>query len=401
MNGVGTVGHIQWRGHPDRIGDRTMERNTPRLLDSIEEAFGVLALTVEVGGHLLPAPEARRALLASSSREVRDRALTAVIARARESEDGKLLLTGLLLPALRRLSGRLARQWGADPDDVDAEVCLALTEVAVERKPPVTAVASSVVWEVHRRVRSTLAKWCGERGRQRCLEEVVGVLASPILRLSAPRDPEDLVDSAVRQGVLTAAEATLIVTTRLEGRQLVAVARGQRQPAPRLFDRLPGAAARLAAVRGGPGGGACRGPVGSGSGRRGSSIGAAGLRRGWSRCSPGMRSAGAGRRCFGRALPGLPDRGRQARRWSGRHPARVRQPRQRRDHHGLGPGHGDRPEGRVPPRPDAREPAPGGSGGRGRRGAGRGRERRHWRGAAHPGDDLAGGELLQRVPELR
>ena len=228
-----------------------MERNTPRLLDSIEEAFGELALTVEVGGHLLPAPEARRALLASSSREVRDRALTAVIARARESEDGKLLLTGLLLPALRRLSGRLARQWGADPDDVDAEVCLALTEVAVEKKPPVTAVASSVVWEVHRRVRSTLAKWCGERGRQRCLEEMVGELASPILRLSAPRDPEDLVDSAVRQGVLTAAEATLIVTTRLEGRQLVAVARGQRQPAPRLFDRRRGAEARLVAMLGG------------------------------------------------------------------------------------------------------------------------------------------------------
>ena len=122
-----------------------MERDTPRLLDSIEEAFGELALTVEVGGHLLPAPEARRALLASSSREVRDRALTAVIVRARESEDGKLLLTGLLLPALRRLSGRLARQWGADPDEVDAEVCLALTEVAVEKKPPVTATTPDTV----------------------------------------------------------------------------------------------------------------------------------------------------------------------------------------------------------------------------------------------------------------
>ena len=86
-----------------------MERNIPRLLDSIEEAFSELALTVEVGGQLLRAPEARRALLASSSREVRDRALTAVIVRARESEDGKLLLTGLLLPALRRLSGRLVQ----------------------------------------------------------------------------------------------------------------------------------------------------------------------------------------------------------------------------------------------------------------------------------------------------
>jgi hypothetical protein len=80
---------------------------------------------------------------------------------------------------------------------------------------------------------------------------MVGELASPILRLSAPRDPEDLVDSAVHQGVLTAAEATLIVTTRLEGRQLVAVARGQGQPAPRLFDRRRGAEARLVAMLGG------------------------------------------------------------------------------------------------------------------------------------------------------
>jgi hypothetical protein len=221
--------------------------STTRLLESIERAFSELTVTVEACGRLLPPVEARRALLASSSHQDRDRALLAVIARARESQEGKLLLTGLLLPALRRLSGRLTREWGADPEDVDAEVCLALTEVAAGEKTPVSGVASSVVWEVHRRARQALAASCGEGARQRSLDEV-GELVAPVLRLSAPRDPEDLVSGAVRQGVLTEGEASLIVTTRFDGQELVRVASSQGQPAKRLFERRRVAEARLVAM---------------------------------------------------------------------------------------------------------------------------------------------------------
>lgn len=206
-------------------------------LDTADAAFGALAggpapLAVhgaDISSHLPQRPirvtELKRLLLdRRTSGYVRDAAWRELVHRARTGGPSwTVAAVGVALPGLRRVAGRLARGYGGDTADLDAEVLTgflaALQTVDTSRR----RIVLRLCWAAYR-----------AGARHRYADAVPGAGAQvPVASMAPPRPwghPDLVLARAVAEKVITAAEADLIARTRLEGVPLTSIARRRREP---------------------------------------------------------------------------------------------------------------------------------------------------------------------------
>lgn len=207
-----------------------MPTTTPSPLDTLEEAFDALTsgpqpLALDgtaVGGNLparpVPLDELRELLLDRSvPYAARDAAIGELLRRAKSEPAWIVGLAGVLLPGLRRIAGRVAREFPGDTADVDAEILAGFVEAVrgVEAcGPRLAARLLAVPWN-----RAKVAR----RAEMACAGRKVPAQSS-----AAPVRPwghPDLVlDRAVAAGAVTHEEAEIIGATRLGGAGLAEVA---------------------------------------------------------------------------------------------------------------------------------------------------------------------------------
>lgn len=228
----------------------------PAMLDHIEAAFHRLSqepgcLTVDgrtlgsdVPQRVIPLAELRPLLLRSStSFDTRDRAIAEVARRARSQPDPWALgLTWLLLPGLRDMATRLTHA-GADPEEADAEMFAGVLSALGHPAIGDDHVASSICWHAYRHCRRQL--FLDEPGAL-SLEAMLEPLQA--LAPSVSANPEEVLAVAVRFGVILAADAELIATCRLEGRELVELAAETGLRVPTVQRRRARAEARVVAL---------------------------------------------------------------------------------------------------------------------------------------------------------
>lgn len=201
-------------------------------LNSADAAFRLLTqgpqpLAVDgrrIGGSLphrrIPLDELKRLLLRPSTGvRTRDAAWAVLVTRARRCGPSWVIgAAGVAMPALRRAAGALARGYGGDPADIDAEVLAGFLEALYTVDLSRPAVAVRLRWAAYRagaafRYAETAA----------CPPQEIPVFAAPPPR---PWGHPDLVlADAVAQGVVSAADAALIAATRLESVPLTRAAR--------------------------------------------------------------------------------------------------------------------------------------------------------------------------------
>src|SRR6266508_6596107 len=132
----------------DRRKELQMDRD-PQVLDTLAAAFRLLVTgpaPLAVDGkeihpslppRAIPLDELRDLLLdGHTSNSIRDAALAELIRRAKEERGAWVIgLAGVLLPGLRRVAGRLARDFPGESADIDAEVLAGFLE-ALNRLEP-------------------------------------------------------------------------------------------------------------------------------------------------------------------------------------------------------------------------------------------------------------------------
>jgi hypothetical protein len=202
-------------------GPRSAAADSP--LDHVEAAFRLLVtgpgpLTVHGAriGHGLPrrpipVDELRCILRHPSSSAARDPAWREVIRLTRTGQpEWTIAAVALALPGLRRLAGQLARGYDGDPADLDAEMLTAFLDALKCIDPD--------------RSRIALRLWRAARSAGIKLRHADALHAgrhTPAEESSLPPrpygHPDFVLADAVRQDVITAAEAELIGATRLEG----------------------------------------------------------------------------------------------------------------------------------------------------------------------------------------
>ena len=108
----------------------------------------------------VPLDEKRILLAPSTAYAARDAAVAALLGRTRSGDERWILgLTGVLLPGLRRMAGRLTRQYPGDPDCGDAEVLAGFVDgVATWDGRAGTGIASRLLWLAYRRCRQLWAQ---------------------------------------------------------------------------------------------------------------------------------------------------------------------------------------------------------------------------------------------------
>lgn len=211
-----------------------MSRHAQSLspLNSADAAFCLLTqgpqpLSVDgrrIGGTLpacpIPLDELKRLLLSpSTGLATRDAAWATLVTRARNDGSSWVIgAVGVALPGLRRAASRLTHGYGGDPADIDAEVLTgflgALRSVDVCRP----AIAGRLRWAAYRAGAAfrSADSTPGDRN------------ALPVWAAASPQPwghPDFVLAGAVAQHVITAAEAELIATTRLDSVPLTTAAR--------------------------------------------------------------------------------------------------------------------------------------------------------------------------------
>ncbi|HXA27664.1 MAG TPA: hypothetical protein VN193_02860 [Candidatus Angelobacter sp.] len=202
------------------------------MLDHVEIAVRHLAERPDapgVDGRLLgadlpqrpvPLRELRALLLQpTTSYRTRDDVLRWVADQARDDlEEWGLAFTWLLVPGLRRAVARLVCA-GADPVESSSEVVAALLGALADRALPPRGIAASLCWHAYRQARRALR--IGEV-RPLSLDRLIVPVAAPPASLRA--NPEEVLIALVHAGALAAADAELVAASRLEKRELAALA---------------------------------------------------------------------------------------------------------------------------------------------------------------------------------
>ena len=208
-----------------------MDRD-PQVLDTLATAFRLLArgpaplavegeeIHPELPARPIPLDELRELLLdRRTGNSVRNAALGELIRRAQEERGAWVVgLAGVLLPGLRRVAGRLARDFPGDMADIDAEVLAAFLEALNRLEPTGEHLASRLLWPAYRHARRLRMVEFEETLRRIPETAAAHVPARPW------GHPDFVLARAVRSGAITVAEAELIGATRLEGVDLVSLA---------------------------------------------------------------------------------------------------------------------------------------------------------------------------------
>jgi hypothetical protein len=167
-------------------------------------------------GRWIPLNELQRLLLRSAP-ATQDAAWKVLVTRARNEPSWVIGTVGVAMPGLRRAAGVLARGYGGDTADVDAEILVgfleALRTVDLERR----AIALRLRWAAYRAGASFRRADSTPGGRHEL----------PVWAAVPPRllgHPDFVLADAVAQGVVSASEAALISDTRLDRRPLTDVA---------------------------------------------------------------------------------------------------------------------------------------------------------------------------------
>lgn len=201
-------------------------------LDSADAAFRLLlrgpqplALDgKQIGGTLPPRTirldELKRILLLpSAGARTRDAAWAALIRQARHDGPAWVIgATGVAMPGLRRAAGVLARGYGGDTADLDAEILAgflaALRTVDISRR----SIALRLRWAAYRAGAAFRYADAGP-GSPHDIPVVTAAASRP------PGHPDLVLADAVAQGIISAADAGLIAATRLESIPLTTAAR--------------------------------------------------------------------------------------------------------------------------------------------------------------------------------
>lgn len=222
----------------DKKRHHAQEGRSPLPLDTARSAFDWLVTgphPVSIDGCLFPGLPRRdvplnevrdRLLHPSCSQSTRDAVWAHLVARSRtEGATWTLGCVGVALPALMRIAATLSARFAGDVSDIHAAVLTGfLNELAhVELSKP--------------RIMLRL-RWAAYRAGHVAVRDALDapVPAGSRFRPSAPAlpsgHPDFVLARAVAEGVLTASEAELIGSTRLEGLPLakVAQARGASYP---------------------------------------------------------------------------------------------------------------------------------------------------------------------------
>jgi len=197
---------------------------------------------------LVALSELRPLLLApTTSYATRDRAVAWVADRARSGDEGWTLgLTWVLSPGLHRMRQRLVFA-GADGAEAEAELLAGLLLVAHERRfDGRRGVAATLCWRAHDAAYRALGLDRGRGDRPLALDLLVTPPAIPAPGLQA--NPEAVLHAAVTRGVLTAADAEIVATTRMDDRTLAELAGETGLRTATLQKRRARAEARLAAL---------------------------------------------------------------------------------------------------------------------------------------------------------
>jgi hypothetical protein len=206
------------------------------------------AISGSLPQRLIPLDELKRILLrASTDGGTRDAAWSALVTRARSDGPGWVVGTvGVAMPALRRVAGQLARGHGLDTAaDIDAEVLTGFLSAVRSLDLSRRAIALRLRWAAYR---------AGAAYRTTVANHPVSA-EDPGLATVPPHSwghPDLLLADAIAQGVISAADAEIIASTRLESLALTAVARQLAVPYDAVRMRRRRAESRLAsAIRAG------------------------------------------------------------------------------------------------------------------------------------------------------
>lgn len=206
-------------------------------LDTADTAFSALVrgpapLAVhgaDISSHLPQRPirvtELKRLLLdRRTSGHVRDAAWRELVQRARTGGPSwTVAAVGVALPGLRRVAGRLARDYDGDTADLDAEVLTgflaALRTVDTSRR----RIVLRLCWAAYR-----------AGARHRYADAAPGTEPRlPVTSIAPPRPwghPDLVLARAVTDQIITADEADLIARTRLDGVPVTSIARRSGEP---------------------------------------------------------------------------------------------------------------------------------------------------------------------------
>lgn len=257
-----------------------MQPENPSPLDTLEDAFVVLvtgpaplALDGAAIGHGLPGRpiplDELQVLLLDRSLPypARDGALAELLARAKVEPAWIVGLAGVLLPGLRRIAGRVTRDFSGDTADLDAEILAGFVEAVRAVEPSGKRLAARLLAVPWNRAKSALRAESAYAGRK---------APTPASEVPARPwgHPDFVLARAVAADVIGSDEAELIGATRLDGIPLSVLAAERGVPYEALRRRRYRAEVRVlrwlsninSTVPNRPRNGICR--CGSGSGRR-------------------------------------------------------------------------------------------------------------------------------------
>ena len=153
--------------------------------------------------------------------EARDAAIAELLRRARAGEERWMIgLVGVLMPGLRRVAGRLTREYHGDPDCIDAAVLAGVIEAALRSDAPADGLAAHLLWAAFRAGREI---WVQEVTAS--VHRAIGGLADLEAKPVTVDHPDLVLAGAVRAHVISEDEAELISVSRLEGVRLPELAR--------------------------------------------------------------------------------------------------------------------------------------------------------------------------------
>ncbi|GAA2779085.1 hypothetical protein GCM10010452_03350 [Crossiella cryophila] len=197
------------------------------VLDAAEQAFQLLCagpgpLAVEGAelGHGLPErpvplTELRRLLLApGATHALRERVWAHLVRSAQTSKPAWMVGTvGMALPGLRAAAGHLAFGYTGEVEDLDAEVLAGFCDRLKTIDPDAGNLAARLIWAAQR---------AGARLRAKEWDGVARMVPwrDAAMPTAPARHPDLVLATAVREGILTEREATIIGATRLEGQRL-------------------------------------------------------------------------------------------------------------------------------------------------------------------------------------
>ena len=204
----------------------------PKVLDTLAATFRLLTtdpaplalhgrdVHPDLPPRLIPLDELRDLLLAEhTTDEARDVALAELLRRAKKERGAWIVgLCGVLLPGLRRVAGRVARDFPGDTEDIDAEVLVGFLDAIERVEPSGQHLASRLLGRAYRHARR---QWLVEL--EQALPRIPDTAAANIPARPWGH-PDFVLARAVKAEAITAEEAELIGATRLEGVDLVSFA---------------------------------------------------------------------------------------------------------------------------------------------------------------------------------